>query len=78
MIKVVFLLGLGVVSGCATIQPSIESSTPRSVVIEGGVQYGEEATALAQKECQKYDRHAQLRSDKQDVVGWIWTYNCVE
>ena len=72
------LLCVASVSGCSTIRPSVESSTPRSVVIEGGVQYATEATALAQQECQKYERHAQLKSDKQDVIGWIWTYDCVE
>jgi hypothetical protein len=56
----------------------ILTSNHCSVVIEGGVQYATEATALAQQECQKYERHAQLKSDKQDMVGWIWTYDCVE
>jgi len=66
------------VSGCSTIRPSVESSTPRSVVIEGGVQYATDATTLAQAECQKHGRHARLRSDKQDIIGWVWTYDCVE
>ena len=64
--------------GCSSISPSVESSTPRSVVIEAGSLYGKEAAELAEKECQKYERHAQLKSDKQDLIGWVWTYDCVE
>ena len=64
--------------GCSSISPSVESSTPRSVVIEAGSLYGKEAAELAEYECQSYERHAQLRSDKQDLIGWIWTYDCVE
>ena len=72
------LLCVVAVSACSTIRPSVESSTPRSVVIEGGVQYATDATTLAQAECQKHGRHAQLKSDKQDIIGWVWTYDCVE
>ena len=45
---VAVLLCVAAVSGCSAIRPSVESSTPRSVVIEGGVQYATEATALAE------------------------------
>ena len=72
------LLCIVAVSGYSTVRPSVESSTPRSVVIEAGVQYADDATVLAQQECQKHDRHARLRSDKQDIIGWVWTYDCVE
>jgi len=78
MRKIAVLLCAATVSGCS-ISPTVESSSPRSVVIEGGALYGKEATELAEQECQKYKRYAQLKSDKADVmIGWIWTYDCVE
>ena len=77
---IVALLFVVSVSGCSSlIGPSVEMSTARTVVIESGAGYGNESTQLAEQECQKYGRHAQLKSDKKDIaIGWVWTFDCVE
>ena len=60
-----------VLAGCA----SIESSTPRSVVIHGGSAMGGKAMRLAEEECQKYGRHARY-ADKPSPNEFA--YDCVE
>ena len=73
---VAVILCAAMLLGCGA---TVESSSPRSVVVEAGALYGDEAMQTAEKECQKYGRHAQLKSDKKDLmVGWVWTFDCVE
>ncbi|MNJ51456.1 hypothetical protein D3C77_467600 [compost metagenome] len=71
VLAVIFTLGL---VGCTT---SVVSSNPRSVVVESQALDAAEAQRLADTECQKHHRYAQMT-----IPGGYWnrhyTFACVE
>ncbi|MDF9903945.1 hypothetical protein [Pseudomonas sp. lyk4-40-TSB-59a] len=71
ILVVIFTVGL---AGCTT---SVVSSNPRSVVVESQALNAAEAQRLADIECQKHLRYAQMT-----IPGGYWdrhyTFACVE
>lgn len=71
ILVVIFTVGL---EGCTT---SVVSSNPRSVVVESQALNAAEAQRLADIECQKHNRYAQMT-----IPGGYWdrhyTFACVE
>lgn len=56
-------------AGCAS---TIKASTPRSVVVHGGLK---NSTKLAEQECAKHNRYAEYVQERPDFVH---TFKCVD
>ncbi|MNN86470.1 hypothetical protein D3C81_2038940 [compost metagenome] len=71
------LMGVVVTLGLAGCSTSVVSSNPRSVVVESQALDAAEAQHLADTECQKHHRYAQMT-----IQGGYWdrhfTFACVE
>jgi uncharacterized lipoprotein YajG len=70
--KLLTLIAAVALAGCAA-QPSVQSSTPRSVAVTS--RQAGDAQVVAQVECQKYGRHARL-SGPGSLNTWF--FDCVE
>jgi len=75
----VLMVAMAALVGCAG-TPSIVAATPRSVSVTGSAFTSSAdgvAASLAQAECQKYGRHAQLVKEGGSRASSYWTYDCV-
>jgi hypothetical protein len=71
--KLLLISLVAALSGCGT--ATVLSSTPRSVMVDATMDLAPEAAQLAEKECQKYGKHAQLGSK---LNGHTSVFNCVD